>query len=158
MKAFQQYVLWISTPTTYRILQNTEGIPLHTYVGMAGMPGQTAHHGWYEFMAEKAEKDVSQTFLLLLPSSEQSSPLQSSASHSLTHSQAKTLYISTAAGPVGSMLVQLARLTNPTLKIIGSTGSDEKVDFLGEIGVDVAFNYKKESVKSVLEREGPIDL
>lgn len=56
------------------------------------------------------------------------------------------------------MLVQLARLTNPSLKIIGSTGSDEKVQFLKEIGVDVPFNYKKESVGSVLKREGPIDL
>jgi hypothetical protein len=38
------------------------------------------------------------------------------------------------------VVVQLAKLDG--LKVIASAGSDEKVQFLKEIGADVAFNYK----------------
>ncbi|GJJ10829.1 hypothetical protein Clacol_005057 [Clathrus columnatus] len=55
------------------------------------------------------------------------------------------------------MVVQLAKIAG--LKVIASTGSDEKVNYLlKEIGVDVAFNYKTTSVDSALAKEGPIDL
>jgi NADPH-dependent curcumin reductase CurA len=37
-------------------------------------------------------------------------------------------------------VIQLAKLQG--LKVIGSAGSDEKVQFMKEIGADVAFNYK----------------
>lgn len=43
--------------------------------------------------------------------------------------------------------------------MIASTGSDEKVDYLkSELGVDVAFNYKKTSVWDVLKEHGPVDI
>lgn len=55
------------------------------------------------------------------------------------------------------MVVQLAKLAG--LKVIASTGTDEKVDYLlKEIGVDVAFNYNKTSINNVLEKEGPLDI
>lgn len=54
------------------------------------------------------------------------------------------------------MVVQLAKLAG--LKVIGSTGDDAKVKYLKELGVDVAFNYKKESVWDVLKENGPIDI
>ncbi|KAJ7841480.1 hypothetical protein B0H14DRAFT_2586869 [Mycena olivaceomarginata] len=41
-------------------------------------------------------------------------------------------YISTGAGPVGSMVIQLAKQDG--LKVIASAGSDEKVKFMKEIG------------------------
>ncbi|KAG8894742.1 hypothetical protein FRC01_012781 [Tulasnella sp. 417] len=45
------------------------------------------------------------------------------------------------------------------LKVIGSTGSDEKVKYLKEeLGLDAAFNYKTEDIDAVLKREGPIDI
>ena len=45
------------------------------------------------------------------------------------------------------------------LKVIGCTGDDEKVKYLKEeLGVDVAFNYKKESVWDVLKEHSPIDI
>ncbi len=44
------------------------------------------------------------------------------------------------------------------LKVIASAGSDEKVEFMKSIGADVAFNYKKESTKDVLEKNGPINM
>ncbi|KDN36533.1 hypothetical protein RSAG8_10780, partial [Rhizoctonia solani AG-8 WAC10335] len=36
-------------------------------------------------------------------------------------------------------------------------GSDEKVEYMKNIGVDVPFNYQKEKVSDVLAREGPLD-
>jgi NADPH-dependent curcumin reductase CurA len=39
-----------------------------------------------------------------------------------------------------SVVIQLAKQQG--LKVIGSAGSDEKVQFMKDIGADVAFNYK----------------
>ncbi|KAG8986301.1 hypothetical protein FRB90_004096, partial [Tulasnella sp. 427] len=44
------------------------------------------------------------------------------------------------------------------LRVIASAGSDSKVEFLKEIGVDVAFNYKKEDVGAMLKESGGIDI
>lgn len=44
------------------------------------------------------------------------------------------------------------------MKVIGSAGSEEKVQFMKEIGADVAFNYKTTSTIEVLAKEGPIDV
>lgn len=60
------------------------------------------------------------------------------------------------AGPVGSLVVQLAKLDG--LKVIASAGSEDKVDFVRSLGADIAFNYKTSSTKEILEREGPIDV
>ena len=43
-------------------------------------------------------------------------------------------------------------------KVIASAGSEEKVKFMKEIGVDVAFNYKTENTGEILKREGPINV
>lgn len=52
-----------------------------------------------------------------------------------------TVFISTAAGAVGSLVCQIARIKG--CRVIGSTGSDEKVAWLREeAGIDAAFNYK----------------
>ncbi|KAJ7205431.1 alcohol dehydrogenase [Mycena pura] len=74
-------------------------------------------------------------------------------------SQAKkgeTAFITTGAGPVGSMVIQLAKLDG--LKVIVSAGSEEKVQFMKTIGADVAFNYKTTDTREVLAREGPIEI
>ena len=42
--------------------------------------------------------------------------------------------------------------------MIGSAGSDEKVEFMKSIGADVAFNYKTTKTREVLEKEGPINM
>ncbi|KAF8996526.1 alcohol dehydrogenase [Cyathus striatus] len=68
----------------------------------------------------------------------------------------ETVYVSTGAGPVGSLVIQLAKQSG--CRVIGSAGSDEKVAFMKECGADVAFNYKTENVRDVLEREGGIDI
>ena len=54
----------------------------------------------------------------------------------------QTVLVSSAAGSVGSTVCQIAK--NLGCKVIASTGSDEKVEWLkNELGVDNAFNYKK---------------
>ncbi|KAF8521719.1 NAD(P)-binding protein [Hysterangium stoloniferum] len=69
----------------------------------------------------------------------------------------ETIYVSTAAGAVGIMVVQLAKLAG--LKVIASTSSDEKVKYLkSELGVDEAFNYKTTPVDEALAKYGPIDV
>ncbi|KAJ7167684.1 hypothetical protein C8R46DRAFT_1093806 [Mycena filopes] len=68
----------------------------------------------------------------------------------------QTVYVSSGASGVGSMVIQLCKLKG--LKTIGSAGSDAKVEFLRSIGTDVAFNYKTTPVAAALEEHGPIDL
>ncbi len=54
----------------------------------------------------------------------------------------QTILVSSAGGSVGSTVCQIAK--NIGCKVIASTGSDEKVDWLkNELKVDHAFNYKK---------------
>lgn len=42
--------------------------------------------------------------------------------------------------------------------MISSAGSDSKVEFLKELGVDVAFNYKKQDLATVLKENGGVDI
>ncbi|KAB5590233.1 hypothetical protein CTheo_6336 [Ceratobasidium theobromae] len=68
----------------------------------------------------------------------------------------ETIYVSSGASAVGSLTAQLAKAKG--LKVIASAGSDDKVAFMKSIGVDVAFNYKTESIADILHKEGPIDI
>jgi len=68
----------------------------------------------------------------------------------------ETAFITAGAGPVGSMVIQLAKRDG--LKVIASAGSEAKVKYMKEIGADVVFNYKTTDTREVLAREGPIDI
>ncbi|KAG6816087.1 hypothetical protein H0H87_008749 [Tephrocybe sp. NHM501043] len=68
----------------------------------------------------------------------------------------ETAFVTAGGGPVGSLVIQLAKLDG--LKVIASAGSDEKVKFMQSIGADVAFNYKKMKTSDVLSKAGPIDI
>jgi NADPH-dependent curcumin reductase CurA len=64
------------------------------------------------------------------------------------------IYISGAAGAVGNVAGQLAKIRG--CKVIGSTGSMEKVKFLREEwGFDIAFDYKTGPVVEQLKVEAP---
>jgi len=64
------------------------------------------------------------------------------------------VYISGAAGAVGNMAGQLAKLRG--CRVIGSTGSMKKVMFLREeCGFDVAFDYKAGPILDQLKVEAP---
>lgn len=55
--------------------------------------------------------------------------------------EGETVFVSAAAGAVGSVVCQIAKLKGCT--VIGTAGSDEKVLWLEEkLGVDVGVNYK----------------
>lgn len=64
------------------------------------------------------------------------------------------IYISGAAGAVGNVAGQLAKLRG--CRVIGSAGSDEKVKrLLEECGFDAAFNYKSGPVLDQLNKAAP---
>jgi len=66
----------------------------------------------------------------------------------------ETIFISGAAGAVGSIAGQLAKLRG--CRVIGSAGSPEKVKFLREdCGFDVAFDYKAGPVLDQLKQGAP---
>jgi len=49
---FQQYVV-VKDTSSLRVLKNEEKLPWSLYVGVCGMPGQTAYHAWKEFAHPK---------------------------------------------------------------------------------------------------------
>jgi NADPH:quinone reductase len=54
----------------------------------------------------------------------------------------ETVFISGAAGAVGALVGQIAKITG--CRVVGSAGSQQKADYLlGELGFDAAFNYKE---------------
>ncbi len=65
-----------------------------------------------------------------------------------------TVFVSGAAGAVGSMAGQIAKLKGAA-RVIGSAGGDEKVRWLREIGFDAAFNSRAGSVVEQLREAAP---
>lgn len=120
--AFQKYFT-LSSLDGVIIIENKERIPWSAYVGVAGIPGETAYAAWKEY-ANVQQGDI--------------------------------VFVTAAAGPVGSFVVQLAKADG--LKVIASAGSDEKCSFVKSIGADVVFNYKKTRTADVLAKEGPVTI
>jgi NADPH-dependent curcumin reductase CurA len=66
----------------------------------------------------------------------------------------ETIFISAASGAVGQIVGQLAK--HEGLRVIGSVGSDEKLDYiLKKLNFDGGFNYKKEKPADALNRLAP---
>lgn len=66
----------------------------------------------------------------------------------------ETIFISSAAGAVGQVVGQIAK--HEGLRVIGSVGSDEKLNYIkNELGFDDGFNYKKEKPADALKRLAP---
>ncbi|MFO7938621.1 MAG: NADP-dependent oxidoreductase [Bacteroidales bacterium] len=67
----------------------------------------------------------------------------------------ETVVVSAAAGAVGMVVGQIAKLKG--CHVVGIAGSPEKVDFLKhELGFDEAFNYKAESdLRTAIQRTAP---
>lgn len=69
--------------------------------------------------------------------------------------EGETVFVSGAAGAVGSIVGQIAKLKG--CRVLGSAGSSDKVEMLtGELGFDYAFNYKNGVILDHL-REGAPD-
>lgn len=82
--------------------------PVQSYLGVMGMPGQTAYFGLLDIGAPKA---------------------------------GETVFVSAAAGAVGSIVCQIAKLRG--CRVVGSAGSAEKIAWLERVGVDALLNYKE---------------
>jgi len=65
--------------------------------------------------------------------------------------EGETVFVSGAAGAVGSVVGQIAKLKG--CKVIGSAGSAEKVAWLRELGFDEAFDYRETDTREAL-RDG----
>jgi NADPH-dependent curcumin reductase CurA len=61
------------------------------------------------------------------------------------------VFVSAAAGAVGSAVVQIAKARGMT--VIGSAGGAEKCAFVRAIGADMAIDYKAEKIGEALARE-----
>jgi len=66
----------------------------------------------------------------------------------------EVVFVSGAAGAVGSMAGQIAKLKGAG-RVIGSAGTDEKVRWLREVGFDAAFNYRAGAVLDQLREAAP---
>jgi NADPH-dependent curcumin reductase CurA len=104
---WEEYTI-VSKESPMQKINNELNFPLTHYLGILGMPGATAYHGFINIGEPK---------------------------------QGETVFVSGAAGAVGLVVGQLAKLKG--CRVIGSAGSDEKVQALvNEFGFDAAFNYK----------------
>jgi NADPH-dependent curcumin reductase CurA len=65
----------------------------------------------------------------------------------------ETVFVSGAAGAVGSAAGQMARIAG--CRVIGSAGSSEKLAWLEELGFDASFDYRAEPVRDALARLAP---
>jgi len=66
----------------------------------------------------------------------------------------ETVVVSGAAGAVGSLVGQIAKIKG--CRVIGIAGSEEKCSILTEqLGFDVAINYNKQNIKSAVRRAAP---
>jgi NADPH-dependent curcumin reductase CurA len=65
------------------------------------------------------------------------------------------VFVSGAAGAVGGVAGQIARVLGAS-RVIGSAGTDEKVSYvLDELGFDAAFNYRNGKVSHLLREAAP---
>lgn len=65
-----------------------------------------------------------------------------------------TVVVSAASGAVGQVVGQIARIMG--CRVVGTAGSDEKVDFIvNELGFDAGINYKTEDVDTALAAACP---
>merc|ERR1719430_1602656 len=65
----------------------------------------------------------------------------------------ETVVVSGAAGAVGSLAGQIAKIKG--CNVVGFAGTDEKCKWLKELGFDEAFNYKKVGVAETLKTAAP---
>ena len=117
---------------------------------------RTGHGGFVEYAAVPAEKVVH---------TPESMPDEDAAVFSLVYHTSyialvhrarlqpgETVLVHSAAGGVGLAAVQIARAKGAG-KIIGTVGSDEKVDVVRENGADVVVNYRTDDFVQVVKHE-----
>lgn len=66
----------------------------------------------------------------------------------------ETVLVTAAAGGVGHMAVQWAKLQG--CHVVAMTSTNKKKEFLKQLGVDRVINYKDEDLDQVLKQEYPV--
>lgn len=119
----------------------------------------TSNYGWREYFVaspqelQKVHRDI-QPLSIYLGALGMTGMTAWAGLHLVDVNAGDTVFISGAAGAVGNVAGQLAKLRG--CRVIGSAGSPEKVRFLrGDCGFDAAFNYKDGPVLAQLQREAP---
>jgi len=67
--------------------------------------------------------------------------------------EGETVFVSGAAGAVGSAAGQMAKIAG--CRVIGSAGSGDKLTWLHELGFDDAFNYRERRARDALAEAAP---
>lgn len=67
--------------------------------------------------------------------------------------EGETVVVSGAAGAVGSIVGQIAKIKGA--RVVGIAGSDEKLQYLKQIGFDETINYKTDNVGQALKKACP---
>lgn len=68
--------------------------------------------------------------------------------------EGETVVVSGAAGAVGSIVGQIAKIKGA--RVVGIAGSDDKINYLvNDLGFDAAINYKKEEIRAALKEACP---
>jgi hypothetical protein len=70
-----------------------------------------------------------------------------------TPKEGETVFVSGAAGAVGSAAGQMAKIAG--CRVIGSAGSDEKLAWIRDLGCDAAFDYRGRTVREALAELAP---
>jgi NADPH-dependent curcumin reductase CurA len=65
----------------------------------------------------------------------------------------ETVFVSGAAGAVGSAAGQMAKIAG--CRVLGCAGSQEKIDWLRELGFDHAFDYRQSTLREAVAEGAP---
>jgi NADPH2:quinone reductase len=122
--------------------EDVEDVSPRDYVAFASTPGSYA-----EYVVAPAENLVPFNVTLVEARVAAAVMLQGMTAHYLTHStfplqEGQTALVHAAAGGVGLLLVQIAKLRGAT--VIGTTGTEEKAQLAREAGADEVILYTEQ--------------
>ena len=130
--------------------EGVEEITKGDYVAFAGVPGAYA-----EYITAPAERLVPFNVTLVEARMAAAVMLQGMTAHYLTHStfplqEGQTALVHAAAGGVGLLLCQIAKLRGAT--VIGTVGTEEKAKLAKAAGVDEVILYTEQNFVEETER------
>ena len=168
---FAEYSIWPPPPerrhflTYLQPIARPKDIPVTVYTGTLGLAGKSAWTA-YETFAKEKTKEVRPA------RGEGNEPrltrgvLGQDAVCQCGRGRCGNVRIEEAARVTDELMrcvecrfvCEYAKVLNPSIKVIGSAGSQEKLDVLKKIGVDVTINYKTQDTAAILKEHGPIDM
>src|SRR5919107_5316205 len=130
--------------------EGVEEISQGDYVAFAGVPGAYA-----EYIIAPAERLVPFNVTLVEARMAAAVMVQGMTAHYLTHStfppqEGQTALVHAAAGGVGLLLAQLAKMRGAT--VIGTAGTEEKAELAKAAGVDEVILYTEQDFVEETER------